>query len=161
MAYFNPYDNTINDYEDMTNDDLDKKNSDINRQINIELLKEELLKKQQRIKQLELQRIRELELQNKMIKQKEEPEQVDSLFNISNDRVLIMMIVLLVVFCILQQQSYKSYLKDVSTMFLQNINKTPQLNIVSPVDTKQFNIPTITDSATGLPVQQVQSITTT
>jgi hypothetical protein len=148
MEFFtDPFYGGEQNYED---DEEKKYKPDINKQVELELLKEDLRRNQQQLKQLEMQ--------NQIIKQqvqkqvhKQEPEKTnDYLFDISNNRLLLLMIFLLIMFCVLQQQSHKNQIKDLSLMLLQNIQGTNSTlntrdspNIVAPVDTP-----------TGLTLQQ-------
>ena len=148
MEFFtDPFYGGEQNYED---DEEKKYKPDINKQVELELLKEDLRRNQQQLKQLEMQ--------NQIIKQqvqkqehKQEPEKTnDSLFDISNNRLLLFMIFLLIMFCVLQQQSHKSQIKDLSLMLLQNIRGTN-----STLDTKDSsNIVAPVDASTGLKLQQ-------
>ena len=129
MEFFtDPFYGGEQNYED---DEEKKYKPDINKQVELELLKEDLRRNQQQLKQLEMQ--------NQIIKQqvqkqvhKQEPEKTnDHLFDISNNRLLLLMIFLLIMFCVLQQQSHKNQIKDLSLMLLQNIRGTN-----STLDTK-------------------------
>jgi len=170
----NPYDNKYDNYKYMTEYDeqpsitstLNNKKTDINSQIELELLKEDLKKSKQIIK--------ELERQNQLIKQAENQKKneesdktnnsmSDTLFDISNNRILLLMIFLLVVFCVVQQQTHKSQLRDISMLFLQNAGSdragsaaTPNLTpkIVAPVDVNGLTLQQQAPTPQQLQIQQ-------
>jgi Fe2+ transport system protein B len=159
MEYFNnPYDPYGNDMPENYEDPalVYNKKTDINSKIELELLKEDLKKNKQRIQQLEIQnQIIKQRNQEELSKNREESsknredEKNDSLFDVSNNRVLMLMIFLLVIFCLMQQHSYKSQIKDLSMMFLQNINNAK----LNTGENRMLNDNRPIDSTTGLQTQ--------